>query len=100
MSSSDCQGRYFQVAATALGKGEVHSSILCGSTTSGTVVGTENRSKVGHFLNACACGVCAFHLPSSTGTDRETLARVTRIWHATRTPAAATEVAAIAEVTR
>jgi hypothetical protein len=44
--------------------------------------------------------VCAFHLPSSTGTDRETLARVTRIWHATRTPAAATEVAAIAEVTR
>jgi hypothetical protein len=44
--------------------------------------------------------VCAFHLPSSTGTDRETLARVTRIWHATRTTAAATEVAATAEVTR
>ena len=86
--------------ATPLGKGEVHSSILCGSTTSGTVVGTENRSKVGHFLNACACGVCALHLPSSAGTDRETLARVTRIWHATRTTAAATEVAAIAEVTR
>jgi hypothetical protein len=33
MAPSDCQDRCFQVVAPALGKGEVHSSILCGSTS-------------------------------------------------------------------
>jgi len=46
------------------------------------------------------CATRPHGLPANTRTNRETLARVTRFWHATRTTAAATEVAAIAEVTR
>src|ERR1039458_9144219 len=65
-----------------LGKGEVHSSILCGSTTNTTSSNSENNGKFKLLPIARATHTRARGLPETTGTNRETLARVTRFWHA------------------
>jgi hypothetical protein len=65
-----------------LGKGEVHSSILCGSTTSTTSSNSENNGKFKLLPIARATHARVRGLPATTGTNRETLARVTRFWHA------------------
>jgi hypothetical protein len=73
--------------ATPLGKGEVHSSILCGSTSHDTSIDTENSGKFRLLPHARACRAQPFGLPPDTRTNGETLARVARFWHARRTRA-------------
>jgi hypothetical protein len=65
-----------------LGKGEVHSSILCGSTSNTTSSNGENNGNFKLLPIAHATHARARGLPATTGTNRETLARVTRFWHA------------------
>jgi hypothetical protein len=50
----------------------------------------------------CACGrhAISFALPPNIGTNHETLARVTRFWHATRTRTVPAGTATIATVRR
>ena len=76
------------------------SSILPGSTIGDISLGTENNSEF--RLLPCACGrhAISFALPPNIGTNHETLARVTRFWHATRTRTVPAGTATIATVRR
>src|SRR5664280_1372337 len=82
MPSSDCQDTYFQVVAPALGKGEVHSSILCGSTTDLRPINSAFNHKIRDLARVAAVDFVLAAHPVSTRTKREAACQLTQNWHA------------------